>query len=190
MSHTTNVVESMNQIIYAWKAAYVATVKMFYPKAKITDALAQKQWSEILKTAYDKANLSDSTEIFLRFAYGLGGFDDVPSVAGFYKNTFGAATAVAQRFCRQGIRIDPNVPQDQAFIILPSGTPYNKGLPLGMQNVSPNVDEIFAVSKDPAAYQIEPLLYFDIGRAFVIKAVPELPRPMHEYALKNNIKLR
>ena len=198
MSNT--IVEQMNLVIAEWKNAVVKRLGDTFPEECVnTQELASKSWSDIIKTSYqlvqkvegasdDISDVSDlhliTNAVILSPVLKLRGFDRNAELYRFYQSAFGSARDFAKGLFRDGII---NVVDN--YLILPSGTPLNDGLPASLQSIIPNSIQIYAVSKNTDAHAVNDILLLGSLSSIVIKAVPELPKPALEWAQKNKVNV-
>lgn len=189
-------ITEMNSIIADWKKTCVNNLALAFPKETLNkQQLSTKSWIDIISTSYDLIQEPDtisraySTNCFiLGVAAGpnkLAGFDRNPDVYTFYKNTFGPAL----RFANTLLDEETFAAQPNAYVILPSGTPYNNGLPASLQYITPRAMMMHTVSKNEDAHKIDDILLSKHLGIVIIKAVPELPKPALDWAVQNNVKV-
>lgn len=189
-------VTEMNSIIAEWKKTCVNNLALAFPKETLNkQQLSTKSWIDIISTSYDLIQEPDtisraySTNCFIfGVAAGpnkLAGFDRDQNVYAFYKNTFGPSLKFATDLLDQNaFAAEPN-----AYVILPSGTPYNNGLPASLQYITPRAMMMHTVSKNEDAHKVDDILFGKNLGIVVIKAVPELPKSALDWAAQNNVKV-
>ena len=182
----------MNTIISRWKRECINRLGLTFPQGTKKDQLS---WADIIKASYDLIQEADETSraystncVILGMATGpnkLAGFDKNKDTYTFYKNTFGPALGFATDLLDEGaFAAQPN-----SYVILPSGTPYNNGLPASLQYITPRATMMHAISKNPDAHKVDDILFSKNLGIIIIKVVPELPKPALDWAAQNNVKI-
>ena len=189
-------VTEMNSIITEWKKTCIDNLSITFPEETLNkQQLSTKSWSDIISVSYDliqepnTISRAYSTNCFiLGVATGpnrLAGFDRNQNVYSFYKNAFGPALKFATNLLDQNVfASEPNT-----YVILPSGTPLNNGLPASLQYITPRAMMMHTVSKNKDSHKVDDILFSKHLGIVVIKAVPELPKPALDWAARNNIKV-
>jgi hypothetical protein len=199
-----NLTSQTNSIIRDWKNGYIDSANALVPELNIPKELSAKSYAEIMSSVavkFKKLYMKDGNNIaryltsmiiISNLCRTIGGFNKNPEVYKLYKSLFGNITNLAEQFIYQGIGINPDVPKEEAYIIAPAIPPVGITAPVGIRPIEnvPEFLEVFFVSNDKTAHQIEDVMYYRNDRGFTFKAVPELPASMLDYAKKNNIKLR
>lgn len=197
-------IQQMNDIIAEWKRACVYNLSdTFIDEHLNKEELASKPWADIIRTTYKLVSNRNADKFDMRrnnvhrtdamitnllivgATNGLHGFDWRPEVFEFYRSALGPAREVALSLMKD----EATVGDGEPYAILPAGTAWNAGNSVGLQNITPRAVEIIAVSDNPDAHKVNDILICRPTYAAIIRAVPELPKPMLAWAAKNNIKV-
>lgn len=193
-------IQQMNDIIKNWKTAYVWRLSDVFVDEHIKkEELESKSWADIMRTSYElfanrktdeilepRAAALRANGLVIDVAKRLQGFYSNPDVSAFYKKTFGPARNVALSLMQEQIMVDDAEP----YAVLPSGTPWNNGKPMGLQNITPCLLELTVVSDNPDAHKVNDILLCEPIYSVIIRAVPKLPRTMLDWAAKNNVNVK
>jgi hypothetical protein len=195
------IVQKINGIVREWKSGYIDAMNNFSPKLNLGKDLATESYAKILNTTMKGfASLDLPPHFFYIFSMRIidgiyrtiGGFDRNYKVDNAFSNIFKAPIRVANSFMFKNPEVDDKAPPlKEQMIVIPAGETAT-GKPLGMKNIGevPGFIEMFFVSDNENALAVEDTLYFDFHRAFTMKAVPELPPEMIEYAKLNNLPMK
>lgn len=189
-------ITDINSVISIWKKTCVKNLATAFPDENLNQQeLSNKSWVDIINTSYNLIqepntilHAYSTNSLILGIATkpnNLPGFNRNENTNTFYRNAFGPALKLANDLLDQSaFALEPN-----EYVILPSGTPYNNGLPACMQYITPRAMIMHTVSKNKDTHHVDDILFSKHLGIIVIKAVPELPKPALDWAARNNVKI-